>query len=496
MAEFTPVNPTAWRLCQRCNVQFDSAIPLTYVRGKGGSGRMCCPGCARHYEQRKVIEEAQNSVPGANIDFTAAGVAGLVGQRELVKATSAAQRGGLQTLGTVGYTPNHAVHQLHRNKMALAASSGRVHQVMIHIALHHLKPEGKSGTELVGNIERDICVPLNITRAQLRSIVIDQLDPLWAEWSHNYSLSLYTLEMHKSPKMILYDPRRPSEDAHEPILQEFFLRSTAKDPVPKFHTNARVAILLIMTYTQFHDALSWQEGYSDRVANATNTSKVAPAFTSESTMPVAAPSKKHKKKLMHANGSSSPPPCPAKKRARMVHLSQSSSVKSLSVIVSEVSLAGAGDAHERTCASNADVSQLCLPSQSQVQEAMQAQGNVRKQALTINLIAIPFSITHRQHTIATLAVDTNASLMIGTAGSFKTCHPAMVTVTGPSGSSSLSILSATQLVAKRVFFWNNQVKGRRRFGREDELSKTLDEVNCLYWGGPWLGWHIRLLTRC
>lgn len=89
------------------------------------------------------------------------------------------------------------------------------------------------------------------------------------------------------------------------------------------------------------------------------------------------------------------------------HSSQSSSVKSLSVIVSEVSLAGAGDAHERTCASNADVSQvesaqncsvspakpqssnivlsqLCLPSQSQVQEAMQAQGNVRKQALTIS----------------------------------------------------------------------------------------------------------------
>lgn len=138
--------------------------------------------------------------------------------------------------------------------------------------------------------------------------------------------------------MILYDPRRPSEDAHEPILQEFFLRSTAKDPVPKFHANTRVAILLIMTYTQFHDALSWQEGYSDvslyefphcalysyylsdsqRVANATNTSKAAPAFTSESAMPVAAPSKKHKKKLMHANGSSSPPPCPAKKRARTV----------------------------------------------------------------------------------------------------------------------------------------------------------------------------------
>ncbi|KAG1884006.1 hypothetical protein F4604DRAFT_1919822 [Suillus subluteus] len=491
MAEFTPVNPTAWRLCQHCNIQFDSTIPFTYVCSKSGSGRRCCPGCAQHYEEHKAIEEPQNSGTGMNIDFTAAGAAGPVGQCELVKATSAAQRGenlfssqcfsnssvaafgqvnqdmppppvpypharnsGLQTLGTVGYTPNHAVHQLHCNKMVLAASSGRVHQVMIHIALHHLKPEGKSGTELVGNIECDVCVPLNITRAQLRLIVIDQFNPLWAEWSHDYSLSLYTLEMHKSPKLILYDPRRPSEDAHEPILQEFFVRLTAKDPIPKFHANVRVTILLIMSYTQFQDALVWQEGYSD-------------------------------------------------------HSPQSPSVKSLSPIVNEMSESQTDTTQVKSTrnrsvspakleSSHIITSQLCLPSQSQVQEAMKAQGNIRKQVSTIkyvstsfrfydipcisftDLIAIPFTITHCQHTIATLAVDTNARSMIGMAGSFKTCHPAMVSVTGTSSSPPLSILSATQLVAKRVFFWDNQVKGRRRFGREDELSKTLDKVNCLY----------------
>ncbi|KAG1892062.1 hypothetical protein F4604DRAFT_1912793 [Suillus subluteus] len=551
MAEFTPVNPMAWWLCQRCNVQFDSTIPFTYVCGKGGSGRRCCPGCAQHYEERKAIEEPQNSGTGMNIDFTAAGAAGPVGQRELVKATSAAQRGenlfssqrfsnssvaafgqvnqdmppppvpypharnsGLQTLGTVGYTPNHAVHQLHRNKMALAASSGCVHQVMIHIALHHLKPEGKSGTELVGNIERDVRVPLNITRAQLHSIVIDQLNPLWAEWSHDYSLSLYTLEMHKSPKLILYDPRRPSEDAHEPILQEFFVHLTAKDPIPKFHANVRVTILLIMSYTQFQDALVWQEGYSDRVTNATNTSKVVPAFTFQSVAPGS--SKKHTKKLMHENGSSPSPPRPAKKRARTVHSPQSPSVKSLSLIVNEMSESQTDTTQVKSTrnhsvspakleSSHIITSQLCLPSQSQVQEAMQAQGNIRKQVSTIkyvstsfhfydipcisftDLIAIPFTITHHQHTIATLAVDTNARSMIGMAGSFETCHPAMVSVTGTSSSPPLSILSATQLVAKRVFFRDNQVKGWRQFGREDELSKMLDEVNCLYWGGSLVG---------
>ncbi|KAG1834130.1 hypothetical protein EV424DRAFT_1468689 [Suillus variegatus] len=92
-----------------------------------------------------------------------------------------------------------------------------------------------------------------------------------------------------------------------------------------------------------------------------------------------------------------------------------------------------------------------------------------------------------KHTIATLAVDTNARSMIGMAGSFKTCHPAMVSVTGTSSSPPLSILSAMQLVAKRVFFQDNQVKGCHQFGREDELSKTLDEVNCLYWGGSLVG---------
>ncbi|KAG1867018.1 hypothetical protein C8R48DRAFT_539143, partial [Suillus tomentosus] len=133
------------------------------------------------------------------------------------------------------------------------------HQVMIRVALHHLKPEGKSGTVLVGNIERDVRVALNITLAQLQSEVINQLEPLWAEWSRSHSLSLYSLEMHKSPKLILYNPRQPSIGANEPVLQEFFVRATPKDPTPKFFANAHVAILLVMTNAQFEDVLLWQE---------------------------------------------------------------------------------------------------------------------------------------------------------------------------------------------------------------------------------------------
>ncbi|KAG1804875.1 uncharacterized protein HD556DRAFT_1437045 [Suillus plorans] len=243
MADFTPMNPNSWRLCQRCNTRFESTVPFTYVRGKDGSGRTCCPTCAKHYEGRKAIEQTRGQ-QATSIDFTAAEPS----RHELVKAMSAAQRGGLscsegfrQRFGhpahmlagdhgkmlpppvpahaSMGYTPNHAVHQLHRSKMAQAASSGRFHQVMIRVALHHLKPEGKSGTVLVGNIERDVRVALNITLAQLQSEVINQLKPLWAEWSRSHSLSLYSLEMHKSPKLILYDPRQPSIGANEPVLQ-------------------------------------------------------------------------------------------------------------------------------------------------------------------------------------------------------------------------------------------------------------------------------------
>ncbi|KAG2139614.1 uncharacterized protein EDB93DRAFT_1055282, partial [Suillus bovinus] len=81
-----------------------------------------------------------------------------------------------------------------------------------------------------------------------------------------------------------------------------------------------------------------------------------------------------------------------------------------------------------------------------------------------DLIAIPFSINHHQHTIAALAVDTNTRSMITTAESFKTCHPTMVSVIGSS--------------MKGCRWW---------FGRKDELSKMLDEVNCLYWGGSLVG---------
>ncbi|KAG1810319.1 uncharacterized protein HD556DRAFT_1428421 [Suillus plorans] len=90
--------------------------------------------------------------------------------------------------------------------------------------------------------------------------------------------------------------------------------------------------------------------------------------------------------------------------------------------------------------------------------------------------------------LVSISIDSDAKSMIGTAGSFKTCHPALLHTTtslsatpGPSTSQS-SIFTATHVVAKRVFFRKRDGNSKRqRFSKEDELGRTLDEANCLYW---------------
>ncbi|KAG2124898.1 hypothetical protein DEU56DRAFT_744256 [Suillus clintonianus] len=518
MADFTPMNPNSWRLCQRCNTRFESTVPFTYVRGKDGSGRTCCPTCTKHYEGRKAIEQTRGqqatSIGESNFDESESSKTNQIhyhssaegpSRPELVKAMSAAQRGDnifpsqrfghpAHTLAgdrgkmlpppvpahtSMGYTPNHAVHQLHRSKMAQAASSGRFHQVMIRVALHHLKPEGKSGT---------------------------------------------VLEMHKSPKLILYDPRQPSIGANEPVLQEFFVHATPKDPTPKFFANARVAILLVMTNAQFEDVLLWQEqlilftlsSISQNIAPSVDAD-VQNVLTSASSIPA-------KKRVLQSQGSSndsspSPPRRPARKRSRKFPISEISEVLAgddVSKDEDQSDVCGGPSKLEQSqpvLAASALISKkLFLPSQSQLQAAMKAQGNVRKQAsstigagcvpITFRLfdipsigfavlVSTPFSTTDSKYTVAALTIDTSSKSMIGLAGSFKTCHPALISnadvVPSMSTSPPPSVLSAEQVVAKRVFFRKGQTMGRCRFAREDELEKTLDEVNCLYWGTSLLG---------
>ncbi|KAG1799650.1 uncharacterized protein BJ212DRAFT_1401646 [Suillus subaureus] len=149
---------------------------------------------------------------------------------------------------------------------------------------------------------------------------------------------------------------------------------------------------------------------------------------------------------------------------------------------------------------------LFLPSQQQLEAAMKAQGSIRKQASAVckynsntfrvyqirsvkfqDIITTPLDVTSSPFDLVSISIDSNAKSMIGTAGSFKTCHPALLHTTslsatpGPSTSQS-SIFTAMHVVAKRVFFRKRDGNSKRqRFSKEDELGRTLDEANCLYW---------------
>ncbi|EGN95812.1 hypothetical protein SERLA73DRAFT_76872 [Serpula lacrymans var. lacrymans S7.3] len=143
-----------------------------------------------------------------------------------------------------GYTSSHATY---------------AHHLTIRAALHYLKVKGKSGTELVGNIERDISVSLAITACQLHLTIIDNLQLLWADWSVNCNLSLESLKMHKAPKLLLYDPHMPFKGTEKLVLHNSFFHIAGKDPTPRFAPNLKVSIILVMTNAQFEDILSWKQ---------------------------------------------------------------------------------------------------------------------------------------------------------------------------------------------------------------------------------------------
>ncbi|EGN97401.1 hypothetical protein SERLA73DRAFT_75089 [Serpula lacrymans var. lacrymans S7.3] len=175
-------------------------------------------------------------------------------RKELIRASSAAQCGE-DLLPTQHLDAPSTSYQLF---FMMASTNSPQHQVTIRVVLHHLKVEGKSGTELVGNIERDISVPLSITACQLRLTIIDNLQLLWSDWLVGYDLSLESLEMHKAPKLLIYDPHLPFNSTEKLVLHNFFFHISGKDPTPRFAPNLKVSIILVMTNAQFEDILSWK----------------------------------------------------------------------------------------------------------------------------------------------------------------------------------------------------------------------------------------------
>ncbi|KAG1859457.1 hypothetical protein C8R48DRAFT_605689, partial [Suillus tomentosus] len=83
--------------------------------------------------------------------------------------------------------------------------------------------------------------------------------------SYNHSLTLKSLEMHKSLMIIFFDPRQRSHEPDAAVLQDFFLCSTTKDLVPKFYASTNISILFIMTDVQFESTQLWREKINELV---------------------------------------------------------------------------------------------------------------------------------------------------------------------------------------------------------------------------------------
>ncbi|EGO20643.1 hypothetical protein SERLADRAFT_410960 [Serpula lacrymans var. lacrymans S7.9] len=287
--DFTPTTEgPSFKTCNRCRTEFDRSIQFLYIKGRDGTGRHCCPDCAAHYQRKRA--EARENINGGtsngSVDFTkvASSTRGIdaTSRQALVKASSAAQRGEQsfpkQYIGmghaasmppphvpvsvsisqAIGYTHNHNFHTHHHTKM-LASTVAPQRQVTIRIALHHVKYEGKSGTELVGNIERDISVPLSIKCGQLCDTIIENLKRLWVVWSCDHQLALKSLQMLKAPLLLIYDPEEPQRYSERLILHNFFFRASGKDSTPKFLPNIKVSIILLMLKEDFEDILLWKE---------------------------------------------------------------------------------------------------------------------------------------------------------------------------------------------------------------------------------------------
>lgn len=94
--------------------------------------------------------------------------------------------------------------------------------------------------------------------------------------------------------------------------------------------------------------------------------------------------------------------------------------------------------------------------------------------------------------VARLAVDTESSHMLGAAGSFKTCHPAILTVITPTNTPPFS---GNNIVAKRLFIRqplpsdaaskpgsSSTSRGKRqRQAFDKELPGMLSEADCIHW---------------
>ncbi|KAI0316555.1 hypothetical protein OF83DRAFT_1060183 [Amylostereum chailletii] len=287
--DFTPKQPAPEvRACDRCDAEAGPEVPFTFFNGvEGQSGRRVCPRCAEHYRERQDRERqsgvgtvsgciaftAVSSEPtGAELQrFSSTSLSGLLpgvpmGPPSALPAgfrnVSSSHYGQLSPRSRVsssvpsGYNANHVVYKNYREQMAAAAASQQP-RVMISVALHRLKGEGIGGSSLVGNIERDIKVPLHISAHDLHQVVVETILPDRNVWAMHFPFDIRTLSLFKLPRLLLHPD--PMQDPGRPVLEEFFLKMRGKGPVAQLNTSAKVKVLLIMTFEAHDEIQVWRE---------------------------------------------------------------------------------------------------------------------------------------------------------------------------------------------------------------------------------------------
>ncbi|THG93449.1 hypothetical protein EW026_g7790 [Hermanssonia centrifuga] len=142
--------------------------------------------------------------------------------------------------------------------------------VTVAFSLHSLKSEGRSGTFLVGNIERDQQISPTITCIDLYNTAIRIIEPMWNNWAPGYPLPVGELEMYKIPRLLLYSPASPGAGQvalDEPAIYQFFLTVKAgrSSSTPTFSASKRIGIMLLMQNELYGEVFDWKEAREARV---------------------------------------------------------------------------------------------------------------------------------------------------------------------------------------------------------------------------------------
>ncbi|KAI0666124.1 hypothetical protein C8Q78DRAFT_474849 [Trametes maxima] len=570
--------------CSRCGLQCDSS---TYIQTFDGSGRHCCDTCTQYYKDKiagmaqakqmgvtepslftSVVTTTPEAPSSVDIEKNSTSARRGTGQHipvQRVGPTSPVQlrvpglpnvpnkapptapsRSSAGTHKTGGYTSSHALYAATRSQVASRAYAKQVvPQVTIQTALHSRKGDGKSGTDLIRDIEEGVVVPVNILEDELKQLIFARLSFRWNKYYPQTPLDINELEF-VNDKLV--------PQASGPCLEDVFYRIpvNAKSPERRFYPNTTVKLRLLVSRQMLFDAKQARGQHEDStVAHSDDhlgddksrgpalgvsepAGMSANAGGDDSASGETQPRKRIKTAAVsrgvavEARAYSAREDQPVRDGDAVVHKPQLKSSFPHKIV--DLSMHGAGQVQSEP-ARPTFLPRLDFSAMSRALKAQQAlRGSTSDDAIASRILAgapyvlypVPIdsittilencdsgpfdviSINRREDGQSfRLAVNDRTSAMLGRAGSFKTAHPATLFVdrvaTGATNAAGavadmpwpalFKVGTRVDLAAKRAFFRDNDAKDdkgchispRKRYAQKDEIAKMIIEANCLYW---------------